>query len=412
MFDLIVIGAGPAGCISAIAAAKKGASVLVLEKNEKPLKKLYATGNGKCNFTNEYMEKQCFRGNTELLCEILSQFTKEETIDFLHEIGVYPENKNGYYYPSSEQAASVVRALLTEMARLGITAACLSSVTRIDKRKQFFEVYTKEHKYLGKRVVIACGLKAAPKLGSDGSMFGILKELGHRFVPIVPALCGFYCKGADFKKIAGVRAGASVSVYVEDELVATDKGELQLTEYGISGIPVFQVSRFISYALYEKKNVRVKLSFLPDIADEELKEELMKRIRRAEASGGRSKLKIEELLNGLLPQKLSGEIENMISAEHAVIKLSDEKLKMLLFDAIRNRIVSVEKARDFEFAQVCAGGIKTEDIDIHTLESKLVSGLFFAGEVLDIDGICGGYNLQWAWSSGYVAGSHAIMDRE
>lgn len=412
MFDLIVIGAGPAGCISAIAAAKKGARVLVLEKNEKPLKKLYATGNGKCNFTNEYMGKQCFRGNTKLLNEILSQFTKEETIDFFHELGVYPENKNGYYYPSSEQAASVVRALLTEMARLGITTTCLSPVETVDKRKQFFEVYTKGHKYSGKRVVIACGLKAAPKLGSDGSMFGILKELGHRFLPIVPALCGFYCKGADFKMIAGVRVGASVSVYVEDELVAADRGELQLTEYGISGIPVFQVSRFISYALYEKKNVKVKLSFLPDIADEELKEELMKRIRRAEASCGRSELKIEELLNGLLPQKLSGEIENMISAEHAVIKLSDEKLKMLLFDAIRNRIVSVEKARDFEFAQVCAGGIKTDDIDIHTLESKLVSGLFFAGEVLDIDGICGGYNLQWAWSSGYVAGSHAIMDRE
>lgn len=411
MFDVIVIGAGPAGCICGINAARKGAKVLVLEKKDKPLKKLLATGNGKCNFTNEYMEKECFRGNPKLLNEILSQFTKEDTLEFFHEIGIYPKNKNGYYYPSSEQAASVEHALLAELERLGVTVACSAAVEKIDKRKQFFDIYTKENKYSGKCVVIACGLRAAPKLGSDGSMFGILKELGHRFVPIVPALCGFYCKGADFKMIAGVRAGAMICVYVEDESVAMDTGELQLTEYGISGIPVFQVSRFISYALYEKKNVKVRLSFLPELTDEELKSELMRRIKRA-GDYGRSEQKIEELLNGLLPQKLTREIENMLLAKNTVLKSSDEELEKLLFDAIRKRMISVEKARDFEFAQVCAGGIKTEDIDIHTLESKLVPGLFFAGEVLDIDGICGGYNLQWAWSSGVVAGNHAVVGRE
>lgn len=409
MFDVIVIGAGPAGCICAITAARKGAKVLVLEKNDKPLKKLLATGNGKCNFTNEYMEKECFRGDSKLLSEILSQFKKEDTLAFFHEIGIYPKNKNGYYYPSSEQASSVAHALLTEMDRLGITVTCSAAVDKIDKRKRFFEIYTKENKYSGKHVVIACGLRAAPKLGSDGSMFGILKELGHRFVPIVPALCGFYCKGADFKMIAGVRAGATVSVYVEDEPVVTDTGELQLTEYGISGIPVFQVSRFISYALYEKKQVKVRLTFLPELTDEELKSELRRRIKRAGDYGGRNRQRIEELLNGLLPQKLSREMENMILVKNEGLKLSDDELEKLLFDAIRNRMILVEKARDFEFAQICAGGIKTEDIDIHTLESKLVPGLSFAGEVLDIDGICGGYNLQWAWSSGVVAGNHAVM---
>ena len=134
----------------------------------------------------------------------------------------------------------------------------------------------------------------------------------------------------------------------------------------------------------------------------------MRRIKRA-GDYGRSEHKIEGLLNGLLPQKLSWEIENMILAKNEVLKLSDDQLEGLLFDAIRNRMILVEKARDFEFAQICAGGIKTEDIDIHTLESKLVPGLSFAGEVLDIDGICGGYNLQWAWSSGVVAGNHAVM---
>ncbi len=410
MFDIIVVGAGPAGCVCAITAARKGAKALVLEKNDKPLKKLLATGNGKCNFTNAYMEDNCFRGNRNLLKEILSQFGKNETIDFFREIGIYPKNKNGYYYPCSEQASSVVHALITEMQHLDIYVKCSTWIEKIEKRKQYFEVYTKEDRYTAKSVVIACGLKAAQNLGSDGSMFGMIKEFGHRFMPIVPALCGFYCKGADFKTLAGVRTGASVSVYVEDEPVAEETGELQLTEYGISGIPVFQISRFASLALYEKKEVTVRLSFLPDLTDEDLSSELTRRIERARAFGsGRD---IQELLNGLLPQKLSKEIENHILKSYSALNnLSDDEFANILFNVIRNRMISVEKARDYEFAQICAGGIKTEDIQVHTLESNLVPGLFFAGEVLDVDGICGGYNLQWAWSSGYVAGNYASRYR-
>lgn len=410
MFDIIVTGAGPAGCICAITAARKGAKVLVLEKSDKPLKKLLATGNGKCNFTNAYMESNCFRGNRNLVNEILPRFGKNETIDFFREIGIYPKNKNGYYYPCSEQASSVAHALITEMQHLDISVKCSIRIEKIEKRKQYFEIDTGKDRYTSKSVVIACGLKAAPNLGSDGSMFGMIKEFGHRFMPIVPALCGFYCKGADFKTLAGVRTGASVGVYVEDELVAEDTGELQLTEYGISGIPVFQVSRFASLALYEKKNVTVTLSFLPELTDEELALELTRRINRAKAFG--NSREIQELLNGLLPQKLSKEMENHISKNYSAFKhMSDEEFANILFNVIRNRMISVEKARDYEFAQICAGGIKTEDIQVHTLESNLVPGLFFAGEVLDVDGICGGYNLQWAWSSGYVAGNHASRYR-
>lgn len=406
MFDIIVVGAGPAGCVCAITAARKGAKVLVLEKNDRPLKKLLATGNGKCNFTNAYMEDNCFRGNRDLLKEILPQFGKNETIDFFREIGIYPKNRNGYYYPCSEQASSVVHALITEMQHLDIYVKCSTWIEKMEKRKQYFEIYAKEDRYTAKRVVIACGLKAAPNLGSDGSMFGMIKKFGHRFMPIVPALCGFYCKGADFKTLAGVRTGASVSVYVADEFVAEDTGELQLTEYGISGIPVFQVSRFISLALYEKKKVNVKLSFLPDLTDEDLSSELIRRIERIKEFGnGRE---IQDLLNGLLPQKLSKEIEKHILKNYSVVNhMSDDEFANILFNVIRNRMIFVEKARDYEFAQICAGGIKTEDIHVHTLESHLVPGLFFAGEVLDVDGICGGYNLQWAWSSGYVAGNYA-----
>ncbi len=404
MFDLIVVGAGPAGCICAITAARRGANVLVLEKNDKPLKKLLATGNGKCNFTNEYMEDNCFRGNRELLHAVLSQFGKQDTLDFFREIGIYPKNKNGYYYPYSGQASSVAHALLTEMQRLGILIKCTVQIEKIDKRKQNFEIAAKDGRYTAKSVVIACGLKAAPQLGSDGTLFTIIKELGHRFVPIVPALCGFYCKGADFQTLAGVRTEACVSVSVEGEPAAKDTGELQITGYGISGIPVFQVSRFISYALYEKKRVNVTLSFLPELSDEELAAELARRIERAKAFGGR---KIEELLNGLLPQKLSREIENYALKECDAIHQPDDELINVLFQTIRNRMISVEKPRDFAYAQICAGGIRTEDLNVHTLESKLVPGLFFSGEILDVDGICGGYNLQWAWSSGHVAGNYA-----
>ncbi len=392
-FDVIVIGAGASGLMAAVVAAENGANVLLLEQKEQVGKKLLATGNGKCNFTNKDMDVSHYYGDLTLVEAVLEQFGKEETLQFFHGLFLYPKEKNGCYYPNSGQASSVVAAFLRRVERSkNIRLITSARVADVKTAKSGFCVLTHSGEtYRGRTLVISCGLLAAPKLGSDGSLFAAVKGLGHHFSAIVPALCGFYCKGADFKRISGVRVPAAVSILVDGKIQAKDAGELQFTDYGISGIPVFQVSRVASMALYENKKVEARLSFLPEISDEALRNELDFR-KKAMGSDPDAGL----LCSGLLPEKLSREL----------VKQSAGDL-LRLQEFIRSFTVTVVQARDYEFAQVCAGGIRREEIDKKTLESALVPGLYFSGEILDVDGICGGYNLQWAWSSGYTAGKNA-----
>lgn len=400
LLDVIVIGAGASGMMAAITAARRGKSVAILERMNKPGKKILATGNGKCNFTNNNMDTSCFHGNIQLIQSVLSRFSKEEALSFFHEIGIWPKEKNGYYYPNSGQAASVAEALKHELDRLQVPVYLEQEVLDLFPDKYGFWIKTVQTSYTCRNVIIASGLLAAPKLGSDGSMFSLIKELGHRFVPVLPALCGFYAKGMQFSKVAGIRCDANLTLKIDGNTAATEQGELQLADYGISGIPVFQISSPAVRALYEKKSVTVVIDFLPDISLETLNTEFAMRIGKCETDEN-----ADRLLRGLLNQKLIP-----VLLKHAGIR-SDEPLKNISLEklerlsaGIHDYPVTLEKVRDFEFAQVCTGGIRTEEINEKTLESRLLSGLYFAGEILDVDGICGGYNLQWAWSSGYVAG--------
>lgn len=447
--DVIVIGAGASGMMAAITAARRGRSVLILEHMDKVGKKILATGNGKCNYTNEYMTAECYHGNQRLLTDIRSQFERDDAIAFFRELGIWPKAKNGYYYPNSGQALSVVEAMQMELKQLDIAVRCGCQVQGLAEDYVGFAVATSTGVYKARKVIVACGLLAAPKLGSDGSMIPVLKELGHRFVSIVPALCGFYASGMDFKKVSGVRCEAELTLEIdtihakvssvdgknaENHAIVSDtdakhipkeRGELQLTDYGVSGIPVFQLSSQAAKALKEKKKVSMRIDFLPEIAGGELESELHRRVERAKTmpeaafdarSGAEhranadtqrmSVITLEQTLCGLLNQKLIPVLVKKagIVAGMQVDRVDAAQLRKLT-DAIKNYPVTLDKVRDFEFAQVCAGGIRTEELDTKTLESRLVPGLYFAGEILDVDGICGGYNLQWAWSSGFVAGS-------
>jgi predicted Rossmann fold flavoprotein len=252
-------------------------------------------------------------------------------------------------------------------------------------------------------VIFATGLLASPKLGSDGSAFDLIKGFGHRFTRLVPALCGFYADGIDWKKVAGVRCDACVRFFVDGESVASDTGELQLTEYGISGIPVFQVSRFASVGLAQKRRVEASIRFLPGMTGQEILDEFRFRLGRADGA-----VEAYDLLDGLLNQKLIPVLLDKAGLSvHS--RVTEPEQAAPLAEVIQNLWLTLQKPRDYEFAQVCAGGIATEDIDTGTLMSRLVPGLFFCGELLDVDGICGGYNLQWAWSSGFVAGRGAVQ---
>ena len=398
-WDLVVIGAGAAGMMAAITAAREGKKVCIIEKLDKAGKKLFATGNGKCNFTNETMHSDCYHGDTEFIKCVLNQFSVSECLKFFHSIGVYPKNKNGYFYPNSEQASSVVNALLFEIERLGIKISYETMVKEILPHEHEVCISTNKGYYLAKNLVIATGLLASPKLGSDGSLFDVIKSLGHRFAPILPALCGFYCKGMKSKQVSGVRAHGTVSAYIDGIKYAEDTGEIQFTDYGLSGIPVFQISRFLSKGLYEKKKVEIKINLLPDFNRENLKEELNYRKNIG------ANMTSDALLNGIVHHKLSDMILDKAGVDNKIYLSSlSEKEMQRIAELLQEITVTVTNYRDFEFAQVCTGGIPVSDVNNLTLESKFAPNIYFAGEILDVDGTCGGYNLHFAWATGYIAG--------
>lgn len=402
MYDVIIIGAGASGLMAAAVAASKGARVALLEHKDDIGKKILATGNGRCNFTNTDMSVNKFHGSKALIKNGLSQFNYADTIRFFKELGIPAYDNAGYIYPNSRQAASVVAAFRMELMRLHVdvkTGINITDIKPADDRTGYC-IQTDKGSFKSKRLIIACGLTASPKLGSDGSLFRQIEALGHHIQKPLPALCGFSCDGLNFKKITGVRCDATVASVIDGQMTEQNTGELQLADYGISGIPVFQISSLMSRALDKGQMVEVIIDFLPAFSDDELNGYI--KDRSITTTDNRS---LNEMLNGLLNNKLLLELihKSGVSPDKKGRLLTDDDCKSLT-RSIKHTAVSVKKPRGLEFAQVCAGGIYTKEIDVRTLESKIHPGLYFCGELLDVDGICGGYNLQWAWTSGYIAG--------
>lgn len=409
-----VVGGGAAGMMAAVQAAYAGARVTVYERNDRVGKKILSTGNGKCNFSNEDMRAACYYGSGAGYVDgFYKRFGVAETKTFFRELGMRIKDRNGYLYPASEQAATVLDVLRYEMERLGIEICAGCRVTGIDGPgnpgcRLTLETETAVYK---KRtydaVILACGGRAAPKTGSDGTGLAMVKRLGHRIVPTVPALTALRCGETFWKQVAGVRCEARLMLYIDGNEVSSVQGELQLTDYGISGIPVFQFSRIAAYALQEGRTVTVKIDLMPDPGAADTQEafwaqrwERQKRQSMEQFVTGTVNKKV-----GLLLLKLAGirETETVCEIEGA----RRRKLEQL-FHAFE---VTVKGTNSFEQAQVCAGGVDFAEVT-DRLESVRRPGLFFAGEMLDIDGICGGYNLQWAWSSGAVAGRAAAGKAE
>ncbi len=400
---IAVIGGGAAGMMAAVWAAYAGARVTIYERNDRMGRKILSTGNGKCNFSNEVMNVGCYYGSGAACVErIYDCFGVTETKRFFQDLGMRIKDRNGYLYPASEQAATVSDVLRYEIERLRIQV-CLgrlvTGIKRMRSGKQFVieTDRTEPESPCYDAVIVTCGGRAAPKTGSDGEGFAIARRLGHRIVPTVPALTALRCEESFFKQIAGVRCEADLTLYIDGTANSHVQGELQLTDYGISGIPVFQFSRVAAYALREKKQVMVQINFVPgtDTAFWKRRWKQQKTCLMEQFVTGIANKKV-----GLLLLKLAG-----IRAAERACEIADSKREKLesLFCSL---MVTVRETNSYEQAQVCAGGVDFGGVT-ETLESISVPGLFFAGEILDIDGICGGYNLQWAWSSGAVAGSAA-----
>ncbi|WP_461810140.1 BaiN/RdsA family NAD(P)/FAD-dependent oxidoreductase [Faecalimonas sp.] len=404
---IVVIGGGASGLMASIIAARNGADVTILEHKEKIGKKILATGNGRCNFTNAYMNRECFRGeNIKGISSVLKRFGTKDTLDFFSTLGVLPKDRNGYYYPKSNQASAIVDVLNMELKRQNVEIVCDSHVTAITKRKQF-KITSSTGNYVADSVILATGGKATTSLGSDGSGYSLAKVFGHTISPVVPALVQLHGNGNFFKQISGVRSDAQISLYVDEKLLGEDIGEIQFTDYGISGIPVFQMSRFAAIALYEKKTPKVILDFFPEFSKEALTNFFKNRIEQ------NNEKKAGEFLVGLVNKKLipillraSGVRERTLISE-----VEKERLERLI-DKCKGFEIEITKTNSFEQAQVCAGGVRLNEIDLGTMESLYEKGLYITGELLDVDGICGGYNLQWAWTTGYIAGENAARGKK
>ena len=402
----IIIGGGAAGLMAAITAAECGASVTILEHMPRVGKKILSTGNGKCNMTNLHMTADCYRcGIEEIPMQVIGKFPVEETLRFFRRLGILTTDRNGYVYPASGQAQTVLDALKNKTDSLGVRTCCDSKVLAVSKEKNGrFAVKTENQTYKADFVILAAGSMAAKTTGSDGSGYELAKSLGHKIKKPLPALVQLKCKGDFFKGIAGVRTDVKVSLYTMDKngapdvFLASDEGELQLTDYGISGIPVFQVSRYAAEALDHRKRVLAIVDFMPEMSEGELIETLK------EQKSYLYDRTAEEFLNGLFNKKLAAMFLKAawLKADMPVAEISNKKLAELC-GLIKETAFEVTGTNSYDKAQICMGGVNMKEIDPETMESRLVPRLYFAGEILDVDGICGGYNLQWAWSSGHLA---------
>lgn len=405
--QIAVVGGGAAGMTAAIWAADAGGTVTVYEKNDRVGKKILSTGNGRCNFSNEAMGPLYFHGSgTALVEKILDRFGVAQTKDFFASLGMRMKERAGYLYPASDQASTVLDLLRYELARKRIAVHTGTAVEKLsyDKDKEKFSVGWLGQKAYYDAVILSCGGCAAPNTGSDGDGFRLAGQFGHRIITPVPALVALRCKESFYKQVAGVRCDAGLTLRVAGKTVCEERGELQLTEYGISGIPTFQISRFAARALQEGKAVTVRVSFLPDFDLASCESFFKARLRN---HGGDS---MDVFVTGIVNKKIS-----QLLLKLAGIRETDRAKDVpgAAFDRLWRLCCGLETevtgTNGFDKAQVCAGGVDCNEVT-DTLMSKRQPGLYFAGEILDIDGFCGGYNLQWAWSSGAVAGKAAVYD--
>jgi predicted Rossmann fold flavoprotein len=403
---IAIVGGGAAGMMASIVAARRGATVTVIERLNRVGKKLLATGNGRCNLTNTNLSIDKYHGgNPQFALNALDQFNVGRTLSFFEELGIEPNiEKDGKVYPASGQAASVLDVLRYEMEQLGVKVICDTRIKRIErKRKDFHCLCADNGEYPVNRVIIAAGGKSSPNLGSNGSGLKIAERLGHTVKTPFPALVQIRLDAPYLKRLSGVRIQGRAESRIDGEVQGSETGELLFTDYGISGIPAMQLSRTISEHAKTNRKLSLHLDLFPDSTLQETADRITRRI------GFNPQKPLEMCFVGLLHKRLitvilrEAGMENIHSAcgdltQHAIRRIAAQ---------IKDWSLKCAGVQSWMFSQVTAGGVNVDEVDSRTMESKIVPGIYLAGEILDIDGDCGGFNLQWAWSSGYVAGMHA-----
>jgi predicted Rossmann fold flavoprotein len=403
---VIVIGGGSSGLMAAITAAGNGAEVVLLERNERVGKKLLATGNGRCNLTNIHCRTEDFHGaDRPWIAIVLEHFPLEKTLHFFESLGIACRSEEGgKVFPWSFQASAVLDVLRFEAQRLGIEIRPKTEAQAIIPQKNGFIVEVSDgRQFAGERVIMACGGRAGSQFGSDGRAYRLAMALGHKLIEPFPAIVPLCLRGDFFKRLQGVKVLGRAAIGYGEDILRQEDGEILFTAYGLSGPPVLQLSRAAGQILQSHKQPWLRLDLFPEKQPEELETFLAERLR------DQAHKSFELALVGWLHKRLipvlmqqAGIADRMQLCAQVN---SDEQKKLVIL--LKNWTMEIIGTQPWPMAQVTAGGIAVNDVNPASLESRIVPGLYFCGEILDVDGDCGGFNLQWAWSSGYVAGSSA-----
>ena len=384
MKRIIIVGAGAAGMLAAIHAKTKDNQVILIERNTNCGKKILITGNGKCNYLNDDFNISHYRSdNLEFLENIITEENKKLLISEFKKIGIEPKIKNGYYYPMSNTSISIQNALLLTLKQKEIEIITNTTITDIKKINNKFIL---NDKFTCDKLIIAAGSSACPKYGTDGTIYDALKPLGLKIKKPLPALVQLKSEGKFLKEWAGIRCDCELSLFENDKLIKKSIGEVQLTDYGISGICTFQLSSDCIRGLDSGKKEVIKINFLPDIKDFDTFY-----LNRVKLLKGRNDI---ELFEGLINYKLL-----------YVLFKHNKNIK----EALTSFSLEITGYNGFDKAQVASGGIKLTEIN-DNFECKNIKDLYIIGEALDVDGDCGGYNLAFAFLSGIIAGESIKND--
>jgi hypothetical protein len=398
---IAVVGAGAAGLATAIFAARRGAKgpVVVFDGARRPGAKILVSGGSRCNVTNAVVTERDFHGSPpHLVKRVLRAFAVEETVAFFREVGVaLHEEEHGKLFPDANRSAVVLRALLDEAGRRGVTLRAGERVRSVEPAGGAFVVRTDREAVPAERVVLATGGLSLPKTGSDGQGLGMAEALGHSLVPTTPALVPLVLSGSFHAPLSGIAHEVELSVRAEGRVVERRRGSLLWTHFGVSGPVVLDVSRTWLRARLEGRAPTLEASLQPGLEFGPAEEELV----RLSASG--PSLTVARALARWLPAGVSEAVASEAGLGDTPLGRMRREERRTLVHSLVARVLPVVDSRGYAFAEATAGGVPLAEVDTRTMESRLVPGLFLVGEMLDVDGRIGGFNFQWAWSSGWVA---------
>ncbi|CDZ74493.1 Flavoprotein family protein [Peptoniphilus sp. ING2-D1G] len=386
-----VVGGGISGCFAAIALKRGGVDVEIIERKDRILKKMLATGNGRCNLTNVKFSKNCYN-HPDFVERAFDLNDNYDFINYLKTLGILTvEEELGRIYPVSLKAQSVVNLLLKEIEHLQIPVHLSSPVISIEKKKKF-ELRTNEEIFHCDVVIFACGGSSAPKFGTDGKSYRLLEDLGHRVKDLHPALTQIKLNSKYLKQLSGVKVQGEIALFCDDEKTVCDFGEILFTDYGVSGPPVLNLSKHVN--LYKgRKHIEMPIVNMLK-GKETMQEEIISQMYMLDY------FSLERFLMGIIDKKLINYVADMVEAnkEDTLSSLDDFQRRKLVEILLKSSF-EVMGTRGFDNSHVTSGGIDISQIDEKTMESRIIKDLYVIGEALDVDGECGGYNIQWAFSS-------------